>query len=121
MTKQRILIVEDETIVALFVEDLVMELGHEVVGVATRLSDALARLPKADFDFAILDVNLRGEEVFPFAERLREQGTPFVFATGLASQRMPEDFLGVPTLQKPFTPEQLSDAIARARAAKPQA
>src|SRR5689334_2132596 len=77
---QRILVVEDEMIVALFIEDLVQELGHEVAGTVSRLDEAMARGQQGDFDLAILDVHLHGQDVFPFAELLRDRGTPFIFA-----------------------------------------
>jgi|SRR5579871_898393 len=112
-TVKRILIVEDETIVALLIEDLVAELGHAVAGVVARLGEALARADDHTFDLAILDVHLQGENVFPFADRLLANGTPFLFATGFGTRGIPERFRGVPALQKPFTPEDLAGALAR--------
>jgi len=110
---RRILIVEDEAIVALFIEDLLEELGHKVAGTVSRLKEAMERGKQGDFDLAILDVHLHGEDVFPFADLLVEQKTPFIFATGYGEHGIPERFRGAPTLQKPFRPDELADMIAK--------
>jgi CheY-like chemotaxis protein len=110
---RRILIVEDEAIVALFIEDLVEELGHKVAGTVSRLKEAMERGKQGDFDLAILDVHLHGEDVFPFADLLVEQKTPFIFATGYGEHGIPEGLRGAPTLQKPFRPDELADMIAK--------
>jgi CheY-like chemotaxis protein len=111
--KKRILIVEDEMIVALFIEDLLDELGHEVAGTAARLDDALERADANDFDLAILDVHLQGQEVFPLADLLSERGVPFIFATGYGERGIPERLRSAPTLQKPFRPEELAEMITK--------
>jgi CheY-like chemotaxis protein len=110
---RRILVVEDEMIVALFIEDLLDELGHKVAGVIPRLEEAMARAADGTFDLAILDVHLAGKEVFPFADDLVRQGIPFVFATGYGERGIPERFRGCPTLQKPFRPDELADMITK--------
>ena len=110
---RRILIVEDEAIVALFIEDLLEELGHKVAGTVSRLKEAMERGKQGDFDLAILDVHLHGEDVFPFADLLVEQKTPFIFATGYGEHGIPERLRGAPTLQKPFRPDELADMIAK--------
>ena len=111
MAARRILIVEDEAIVALFIEDLLEELGHEVAGTVSRLDDAMDRGKQGDFDLAILDVHLHGEDVYPFADLLVQQKKPFVFATGYGERGIPERFRGTPTLQKPFRPDELAAMI----------
>jgi two-component SAPR family response regulator len=116
---RRILIVEDEMIVALFIEDLLDELGHKAVGTISRLDEAIARADNIDFDMAILDVHLQGKEVFPFAELLAAKGVPFVFATGYGERGIPERLRSAPTLQKPFRPEELADMIVKLTASKP--
>src|SRR5258708_9567213 len=110
---RRVLVVEDETIVALFIEDLLVELGHEVAGVVYRLEEAMARADDRSFDFAILDVHLAGKEVFPFADALVDRGVPFLFATGYGMHGIPERLLDRPTLQKPFRPDELAETITR--------
>ena len=81
----RVLVVADEMRIALLVEDMLIELGHEVVGLAMRLAQALALAENAEIDFAILHVNLDGRMSFPVAEVLEARGVPFVFATGYGS------------------------------------
>ena len=107
VAKGRVLIVEDEIIVALFLEDLLAECGYEVAGVASRLDEAMARAEAPDFALAVLDVHLNGRDVFPLADRLAERGLPFVFATGYGARGIPERHAGRPVLQKPFLPADL--------------
>jgi CheY-like chemotaxis protein len=106
----RILIVEDEIVVALFMEDILAEFGYQVAGVVSRLDEAMAR--EADFDLAVLDVHLNGKNVFDFADKLADIGTPFVFATGYGERGIPDRHRGRPVLQKPFSPEALKSALA---------
>lgn len=108
---RRVLIVEDEIVVALFMEDMLAELGYEVAGVVCHVDEALARAGTADFSLAVLDVHLNGKEVFPFADRLAEIGMPFVFATGYGPRGIPERFAGRPVLAKPFVPGELKRAL----------
>ena len=105
----RVLIVEDEIVVALFLEDLMSEFGYAVAGVVSRLDEAMARAP--DYDVAVLDVHLNGRNVFDFADRLAARGTPFVFATGYGERGIPERHSGHPVLQKPFQPSALKQAL----------
>jgi CheY-like chemotaxis protein len=78
---RRVLIVEDEALIALLLEDMVQELGYEVAGTAHSLDAAMDAEP-ASYDLAILDVSLSGRDVYPFAVTLAARGTPFAFATG---------------------------------------
>jgi CheY-like chemotaxis protein len=110
--KPRILIVEDEIVVALFMEDILTEFGFEVVGVVGHLNDAMNR--SADFDIAVLDVHLNGQSVFDFADMLAARGVPFVFATGYGERGIPERHRGRPVLQKPFLPEDLKRVLQQA-------
>ena len=108
----RILIVEDEIMVALLLEDLLAEFGYEVAGVACRLEDAMARADAPDFAAAVLDVHLNGRDVFPLADRLTELDLPFIFATGYGARGIPARHAGRPVLQKPFLPSDLERALA---------
>ena len=107
----RILIVEDEIVVALFMEDILGEFGYEVAGVVSHVGDAMAR-PR-DYDLAVLDVHLNGRNVFDFADKLSAEGVPFVFATGYGERGIPERHRAYPVLQKPFQPEELRRALER--------
>lgn len=108
----RVLIVEDEIVVALFMEDILAEFGYRVAGVVSRLDEAMAR--ESDFDIAVLDVHLNGKNVFDFADKLAGAGTPFVFATGYGERGIPDRHRGRPVLQKPFSPEDLKRVLAAA-------
>ena len=80
-SKLRVLVVEDESLVAMMVEDVLIDLGHEIAGVAGRLSEALRLATDLEIDFAVLDLNLNGERTDPVAAALRSRGVPFVFPT----------------------------------------
>jgi len=101
--KVRVILVEDDVLVAMMMEDLLNELGCEVTGAFGALAPALAWLDAQETppDGAVLDINLGGgENVFPLARALRDRGVPFVFATGYGA--LPEDgFSEAPVLQKP--------------------
>jgi CheY-like chemotaxis protein len=105
----RVLIVEDEIVVALFLEDLLAEFGYEIAGIVSHLDDAMAR--PGDYDIALLDVHLNGRNVFEFADRLAACGTPFVFATGYGARGIPDRHCARPVLQKPFRPDELKRAL----------
>ena len=77
-----ILIVEDEPLIAMMLEDFLESLGHVVKASCDNVADALAAVGKNGFDIAILDVNLKGENVWPVATELRQRGVPFVLASG---------------------------------------
>ena len=107
--KRRVLIVEDEIVVALFLEDILAEFGYAVAGVVCHLDEAMAREP--DYDVAVLDVHLNGRSVFDFADMLAAQGIPFVFATGYGERGIPERHRGRPVLQKPFQSDDLKRVL----------
>ncbi len=107
----RILIVEDEMLVAMNIEDMLLDLGHEVAGIASRLSPALSLVADADFDVALLDVNLAGEPSFPVAAALRARHIPFLFATGYGIRGLDDEFRASPVLQKPFVAADLGHAL----------
>jgi DNA-binding response OmpR family regulator len=108
----RILIVEDEMMVALDLEDMIAEFGHAVAATAMRIDAALEHARKTAIDFAILDVNVAGRMSFPVAEILRDRGIPFIFATGYGVSVLPDSLKGQKTLQKPFRRSDLESAIA---------
>jgi CheY-like chemotaxis protein len=108
----RILVVEDEMLVAMNIEDMLLELGHEVAGLASRLGPALALAREGRFDAAMLDVNLAGEPSFPVADILIERGIPFLFATGYSRQGIDESYRDHAMLQKPFRAAELGAALA---------
>ncbi len=97
-----ILVVEDEALVALAVNDALIDLGFSVIGPFSAISDASHVLQYTTIDAAILDINLSGELVYPLAELLRDRGIPFVFVTGYGVESIDSRFNGAPILQKPI-------------------
>jgi CheY-like chemotaxis protein len=116
MAARRILIVEDEPMIAMMVEDFLEELGWDVVGCASGMERALAMARDADIDAALLDVNLSGQDTFGVPDILSERHIPFVFATGYGPDGVANRFRGVPTLTKPFQRDELDRALHRATA-----
>jgi len=110
----RVLVVEDEFAVLLLIEDMLSELGCEIVGTATRLSDALALAGRAECDAAILDVNINGENVGPVAETLAARGIPMVFSTGYGPSGIESRWRERPALQKPYRIEEFAAALRQA-------
>ena len=100
-------------LVAMNIEDMLLDLGHEVAGIAGRLAPALALAGEAEFDLAMLDVNLAGEPSFPVADLLAERGIPYLFATGYGRDGIQEAYRAAPVLQKPFRAIDLGEALAR--------
>jgi CheY-like chemotaxis protein len=111
----RLLVVEDEALVAMLLEDMLIDLGCTVVGIAGNIPDALSRLVNTDADGAVLDVNLGGEMVFPVADALAARGTPFVFATGYGRTGLDERYPRAPVLTKPYSRDALAEALAAIR------
>lgn len=113
-----ILIVEDEPLIAMMLEDFILSIGHQVRGSCDSVKSALAEVEKGDFDLAILDVNLKGESVWPVASALRSKGTPFVLASGGHVDPPPAEFAGVPMIEKPYTIDRVTPIIDAALAGK---
>lgn len=107
----RILVVEDEMTIALLMEDMLTDLGHDVAGLAMRLPQALDLAQTAAIDFAVLDVNLDGLMSFPVADALRARAVPFVFVTGYGSAGLEPPYDAWRVLKKPFDSAALQQAI----------
>jgi two-component SAPR family response regulator len=110
----RVVVVEDETLVAILLEDMLTELGCEVVGTAHRVSKALDLVQRSTLDAAVLDVNIAGDEVYPVAQALAERNIPFVFATGYGVRGLRDAWRDRPIVQKPFHVEHLSQSLLAA-------
>jgi CheY-like chemotaxis protein len=112
----RVLLVEDEAIVALMAEDMLSDMGCDVVGVAGTVERGLAivNAPEFSVDGAILDVNLGGEKVYPIAEALAVRGVPFIFATGYGVAGILPQYAQVPALAKPYSRDDLQSALVAA-------
>jgi len=108
----RVLLVEDEAMVAMMMEDLLTDLGVDVIGPYGTLAEAMIAARAEDFDAAILDVNLDGGTVYPLATLLIERDVPFAFVTGYEPSTIDPRFRGVPVLQKPVERQTLSELLA---------
>lgn len=98
-------------------EDILADLGTEVVGMAMKVSRALDMIAGGlDIQVAVLDVNIGGEKIYPVAFRLRELGVPIVFATGYGRSGVDPEWHDCAILQKPYTAEQVQTAIEDALA-----
>lgn len=115
LSGRRVLIVEDESLVAMLLETILEDMECIPVGPASNIDDGeiLAR-DTENLDAALLDVNVAGRQVFPVAEVLKARGVPFVFSTGYGEGGLPEEWRGQPTLQKPFTEAAIRDALMKA-------
>ena len=112
---RRVLIVEDESLVAMLLETILEDMGCLTVGPASSIDEGLILARDTpDIDAALLDVNVAGQVVFPVAEVLRDRGVPFVFSTGYGAGGLPEEWQQQPTIQKPFTEAAIRDALANA-------
>jgi len=111
---KRVLIVEDELMIRMLLEDMLSELGYSIAAETGRIDEALEAAKTAEFDLAILDVNLNGQTIAPVAEALVARGMPFVFATGYGERGLPEAYRDRPTLKKPFQMDGLSRTLQSA-------
>ncbi len=116
LSGRRILVVEDEPLLAMMIEDLLSEIGCVVVGPASHLAAGVALAAEAELDGALLDVNLGSEAVYPVADTLRRRGVPFVFVTGYGRHGLDTPYAAHPIIQKPFKPSSFGRDVARALA-----
>jgi CheY-like chemotaxis protein len=100
---RRILIVEDDFVVALDMSEIIAELGGTVIGPAGQLAEGLALAESEELSGAILDINLGSENSFALADRLLARGVPLIFVTGYGATMLPKRFAAIPTLSKPFS------------------
>jgi DNA-binding response OmpR family regulator len=110
---KRVLIVEDEPLIAMVLADYLTEAGCQVVGPAQRLEAAQTLIDREEFDGALVDGNLAGKPVTELALALTRKRVPFVFVTGYGREALPPGFHDAPMIEKPFTPEQVIAALER--------
>jgi CheY-like chemotaxis protein len=108
-----VLLVEDESLVALVVEDLLQQLGCHVIDIVRRVEAALTAVTVNVFDVAILDANLNGETSYIVADVLELRNVPYIFATGYG-RGIPVKYHRKPILQKPFTKQELRNSLLQA-------
>ena len=114
----RVLVVEDESLIAMLVEDGLETLGYEVVGPVGTVDAALRMVEQTPFDLALLDINLGGKQSFPIAEALESRGIPYVFLTGYDRSSLPLAFQHRFGLQKPFRMSALQQALEKLQGSK---
>jgi CheY-like chemotaxis protein len=109
----RVLVVEDEYLIRMLLEDMLADLGYEIAGAVGTIAEASDIAANANFDLAVLDVNLDGQEIYPVADILAKRGLPFVFVSGYGESSLPDPYRGRPCLQKPFQAEALKTTLAK--------
>jgi two-component sensor histidine kinase/CheY-like chemotaxis protein len=108
---KRILLVEDEGLVGMMMRDMLADLGYAVVGPYCSIAEANGALDAEQYDCAVLDLNLRGDMVYPVADLLAKRGTPMVFVTGYGPESMDGRYAHIPIMQKPIAREALDGII----------
>jgi len=114
MIRRRVLVIEDEGMLAMLLEDMLGALGHEVIGTAGRMDRAARLVSETSADVVILDVNLNGEQTYPLAHTLASRGIPFIFATGYGAAGLKEEWRSAPALQKPYQAQDLERVMRQA-------
>jgi two-component SAPR family response regulator len=109
----RVMIVEDEALVAMALREALDELGFSVIGPFNRISEAMIALRNNRIDAAVLDVNLGGDLIYPLADVLVADRVPFVFITGYGAEEIEPRYAHVPVLQKPIEAEALKSVFVR--------
>jgi CheY-like chemotaxis protein len=112
-TMKRVLVVEDEWLIAVCLEETLAAQGLAVVGPVPSVSMALDLIEAEPLDFALLDVSLGSEKSFPVADRLKSLGVPFLFLTGYGFSDLPKAFAEVPLVAKPIREADLRKALSR--------
>jgi CheY-like chemotaxis protein len=114
LSNRKVLVVEDEMIIAMLIEDMLDEFGCKLVGPATNVPRALELIAKESIDVAVLDLNLDGKDTYAIADALQRKNVPFIFATGYGSAGLRQEYGNRPVLQKPFPASDLETALTEA-------
>jgi CheY-like chemotaxis protein len=108
----KVLVVEDEFLVAALIEDMLESAGCVISGPIPRVAEALKAAEGETYDAAILDINLGGVRIDPVADLLAQREVPFIFVTGYAAGALPAAHAERPRLRKPFKMADLLDALS---------
>jgi CheY-like chemotaxis protein len=111
-----VFVVEDEALIRMMIVEMLEALGHRISGEAGQITQAVQLARTAEFDLAILDVNIGGHLITPIAEIIALRKRPIIFASGYAPGVIPEPFRDRPALRKPFMVEDMQKAIILAMA-----
>jgi DNA-binding response OmpR family regulator len=109
---QHVMVVEDELLIAMLIEDTLLDQGCIVVGPFTSVDEATLAAQTTQVDLALLDVNLRGEKVYPVAELLAARGTPFLLLSGYGNDAVPMERPDWQAVSKPFVVTELVAKLA---------
>lgn len=107
----KVLIIEDEALIAMFIEESLPQIGCVSVAVVSNLRDAMKKVAEVECDIVMLDVNLAGKDTFQLAEFLSQKHQPFIFSTGYGTSSVPAHLQHVPILQKPFCENELQEKL----------
>jgi DNA-binding response OmpR family regulator len=110
---RKVLVVEDEALVAMLVEDALLDAGFVVIGPAATVEEAMALLNRERPDAVVLDLNLAGETSTPVADVLASRGIPYVIATGYGASGLPAGHQDAMVLAKPYDPAELTAMLGR--------
>jgi CheY-like chemotaxis protein len=111
MLQASVFLVEDEALIGMMLADMIEQLGHRVVAEAANIQDGQTLAQTADYDLAVLDINIGGHRIDSVAEIVDRRGLPFFFVSGYGSGGRPEQFSDRPLLQKPVMGRKLGDTI----------
>lgn len=112
VSSPQVFIVEDETMLAMLIEMMLEDLGYATAFHASRLDDGVQFALTGAYDIAILDINIIGGTSFPIAAAIAHRGIPFLFCSGYGRMGIPEAWSDQRCLAKPFSAEQLDEALA---------
>lgn len=118
-SRLRVLVVEDEYMIAYHLQNMLTELGHEVVGPVGHVKEALHLVQQETLDAAVLDINIGGEDIFSVVKALDARRIPFIFVTGYDGKRLHNAYSERPILQKPFQKRDLQAVLRRLPSVKP--
>lgn len=113
-SRKRVLVIEDNSILAVALEETLLHLGHAIAGTAQSLDEGVRLARHADMDFAVVDVDLHGRDAFPIVDVLHERGIRFVLATGLPHDEIPPPYDKSAIVSKPYDMRELERAITSA-------
>jgi CheY-like chemotaxis protein len=114
LSNRKVLVVEDEMMIAMLIGNMLDEFGCKLIGPATNVPRTLDLIGKEQVDVAVLDLNLDGKDTYAIADALRQKNVPFIFATGYGSTSLRPEYGDRPVLQKPFQAKDLESALAEA-------
>lgn len=113
LSGQRVLVVEDEMLVLIMIEDMLADLGCESVASTATVDQAIALIDAQNFDIAMLDMNLNGDNSYAVAAALAARTVPFIFSTGYSGQTVRDEYRDRPVLRKPFSEKELGGILRR--------